>query len=97
VSAGVAPPSHPLLSAVGRVRTGARVSDRVYAELVSAIRELRLPPGTSLPETELAARLHVSRTPLREAIARLADSRLVTVVPQVGSAAIQGPCGRCTR
>lgn len=62
-----------------------RVSDRVYEELVSAIRDLRLPPGTSLPETELAARLHVSRTPLREAIARLADSRLVTVIPQVGT------------
>lgn len=75
----------PGLSAVGQIRTAARVSDRVYDELVAAIRDLRLPPGTSLSETELAAQLHVSRTPLREAIARLADNRLVTVIPQVGT------------
>lgn len=62
-----------------------RTSDRVYGELVAAIRELRLPPGASMPENELAEQLQVSRTPLREAIARLVDDGLVTVVPQVGT------------
>jgi DNA-binding GntR family transcriptional regulator len=57
----------------------------VYAELASAIRDLRIPPGASLSETELAEQLHVSRTPLREAIARLVDSGMVCVVPQVGT------------
>jgi DNA-binding GntR family transcriptional regulator len=57
----------------------------VYDELVSAIRELRLQPGASLPETELAERLHVSRTPLREAIARMVENGLVSVTPQVGT------------
>ncbi|MCL2550534.1 MAG: GntR family transcriptional regulator [Actinomycetia bacterium] len=65
----------------GRVRT----SDRVHDELMSAIRTLRIPPGASLSETELSARLQVSRTPLREAIARLVDSGLVSVIPQVGT------------
>jgi DNA-binding GntR family transcriptional regulator len=64
---------------------GGRASDRVYAELASAIRDLRLPPGLALSETELAEQLHVSRTPLREAVARLVDSGLVQVVPQVGT------------
>jgi len=73
------------LAAVGRERGRTRTSDRVYGELVAAIRDLRLPPGASVSETELAERLHVSRTPLREAIARLVDDGLVSVVPQVGT------------
>ncbi|GAA2741045.1 GntR family transcriptional regulator [Kitasatospora cinereorecta] len=73
------------LASVGRVRVRERTSDRVYAELASAIRDLRLPPGASLSETDLAEQLHVSRTPLREAIARLVEGGLVSVVPQVGT------------
>jgi DNA-binding GntR family transcriptional regulator len=72
-----------VLTPVGRARV--RTSDRVYDELVSAIRELRIPPGASLSETDLADQLQVSRTPLREAIARLVDNGLVSVVPQVGT------------
>lgn len=73
------------LSPITRDRTRTRTSDRVYDELVSAIRKLRIAPGASLSETDLAERLHVSRTPVREAIARLADAGLVHVVPQVGT------------
>jgi DNA-binding GntR family transcriptional regulator len=61
------------------------MSDRVYAELESAIRNLVIKPGQLLSETELAAQLNVSRTPLREALARLAHANLVTVTPQVGT------------
>jgi mannonate dehydratase len=39
-----------------RERGRARTSDRVYDELVSAIRDLRLAPGASLSETDLSAR-----------------------------------------
>lgn len=73
------------LASVGRTRVRQRTSDRVYEELAAAIRDLRIPPGASLSETDLADQLHVSRTPLREAIARLVDSGLVSVVPQVGT------------
>ncbi|MBD0737235.1 GntR family transcriptional regulator [Streptomyces sp. CBMA29] len=73
------------LSPITRDRTRNRASDHVYDELVSAIRKLRLAPGSSLSETDIAERLHVSRTPVREAIARLADTGLVHVVPQVGT------------
>lgn len=66
-------------------RTRARISDRVYEELSEAIRSLRLPPGAPLSEPAVAAWLEVSRAPVREAFTRLADQRLITIVPQVGS------------
>lgn len=71
----------PVSREVGRQRT----SDRVYDELAAAIRDLRLPPGASLAESELAVRFGVSRTPVREALARLDAAGLVSVVPQVGT------------
>ncbi|MFE7710185.1 GntR family transcriptional regulator [Streptomyces sp. NPDC057486] len=68
-----------------RLHVRQRTSDRVYEELAGAIRDLRIEPGASLSETDLAERLQVSRTPLREAIVRLVDAGLVSVVPQVGT------------
>jgi DNA-binding GntR family transcriptional regulator len=77
--------SRPVLEPIGRHPQRQRASDRVYEELAAAIGTLRLEPGATLSETELAQQLQVSRTPLREAIARLVDTGLVTVVPQVGT------------
>lgn len=54
-----------------------RASDRAYAALRDDILEWRLQPGTVLGEVEQAARLGVSRTPLREALARLSADGLV--------------------
>lgn len=45
----------------------------------------RLPPGTLLLQTELAARHGVSRIPVRDALQRLAADRLVTVIPGKGA------------
>ena len=42
-------------------------------------------PGRQLSENELAALLGVSRTPIREALQRLRDERLVEIVPQLGT------------
>lgn len=54
-----------------------RASDRAYAELLAQIQNGALAPGTVLGEVEQAARLGVSRTPLREALSRLAADGLV--------------------
>ena len=54
-----------------------RASDRAYSTLRDEILEWRLAPGTVLAEVEQAARLDVSRTPLREALARLTADGLV--------------------
>ncbi|WP_031469609.1 GntR family transcriptional regulator [Sciscionella sediminilitoris] len=53
------------------------LSARVYDQLRASIVELRLTPGQRLSENRLADRLGVSRTPIREALHRLADDRLV--------------------
>lgn len=54
-----------------------RASDRAYATLLEEIQSGVLSAGTVLGETEQAQRLGVSRTPLREAIARLSADGLV--------------------
>jgi GntR family transcriptional regulator, rspAB operon transcriptional repressor len=74
----------PQLSRV--VRPIARsTAAHVYAELREAIIAATLEPGRQLSENELAAWLGVSRTPVREAVARLRDDRLVEIVPQLGT------------
>lgn len=54
-----------------------RASDRAYRTLLDEIQSGRLAPGAVLGEVEQAARLGVSRTPLREALGRLAADGLV--------------------
>jgi DNA-binding GntR family transcriptional regulator len=61
------------------------MSDRVYDEIASAIRNVDLLPGAPISESELSTQLGVSRTPVREALGRLADHGLVVVAPQVGT------------
>lgn len=51
----------------------------------SKIISLELAPGSQLSENELAGQLGLSRTPIRESLILLAEERLVTVVPQVGT------------
>jgi DNA-binding GntR family transcriptional regulator len=60
-------------------------AERVYNELRRRIRELALPPGAPLRKEEIALEMGVSRAPVSEAIARLADESLVDVFPQHGS------------
>lgn len=57
----------------------------VHAAIRDAIVRAELPPGAKLSENELAERFGVSRTPIREALGRLRDDRLVQVVPQLGT------------
>jgi DNA-binding GntR family transcriptional regulator len=57
----------------------------VYSSVRDAIVSTELEPGRQISENELAASLGVSRTPVREALARLRDDRLVEIVPQLGT------------
>ena len=74
--------SVPAGSGLGR---DALKAERVYAVLRRRIRDLELPPGTFLKKDDLAAEFGVSRAPVSEAFARLAEERLVDVFPQHGS------------
>jgi DNA-binding GntR family transcriptional regulator len=60
-------------------------ADRAYHELRDRIVTLRLPPGTVLREDALMRELDVGRTPLREAVKRLALENLVAVQPRRGT------------
>lgn len=53
------------------------LGERVYAVLRENLRAGRIPRGEPLQEAVLAAQLGVSRTPVREALARLASEGLV--------------------
>jgi GntR family transcriptional regulator of vanillate catabolism len=72
----------PAVDADGEFRVGGR-SPRLVDEVTRRLRELilthRLPAGAKLVQTELAERLGVSRTPLREAIRLLEQDGLVRV------------------
>jgi DNA-binding GntR family transcriptional regulator len=62
--------------------SGAR---HVYDGLREAILNLNMRPGTMLDETELSHQYGVSRSPVREAIIRLAAEGLVTTLPNRGA------------
>jgi DNA-binding GntR family transcriptional regulator len=63
---------------------GDSLPDFVYGWLRSAIRSQELKPGDRLREADLAARLGVSRTPVREALKRLEADGLAQLAPPRG-------------
>ncbi len=65
--------------------TELRASERAYNELLERIVDLRLQPGSVLNEKAMAAELGLGRMPVREAIARLAIGRFLTVLPRRGA------------
>jgi DNA-binding GntR family transcriptional regulator len=67
------------------VPADASLTSRAYYELRDRIVSLRLAPGTLIPEEALMADLGMSRTPLREALLRLGQERLVVMMPRRGT------------
>ncbi len=70
-----------------KVQTGT-LSDRVYKQLRFAILEGDIQPGSKISEPELAKAYGVSRSSLREAIAKLESSNLVERQANVGARVI---------
>jgi DNA-binding GntR family transcriptional regulator len=60
------------------------LAERAYADLEELIVTMQLPPGGAVSEVGLSTRLGIGRTPIREALHRLARERLVTILPQRG-------------
>jgi DNA-binding GntR family transcriptional regulator len=60
-------------------------AERALAALREQILGGEVPPGARLGEVELAERLGVSRTPVREALSRLAAEGLVEITPNRGA------------
>ena len=59
------------------------MSDAAYERLKEAIVSGELAPGEKIRDSEVAQRLGLSRTPVREALTRLADTGLVEAKPGV--------------
>jgi DNA-binding GntR family transcriptional regulator len=60
------------------------LADKAYHALRGLIVSLELAPGAVIEERELMEQLGIGRTPVREALRRLAQERLVEVYPRRG-------------
>jgi DNA-binding GntR family transcriptional regulator len=84
-----------LLTAIKPVDRPVALGDQVYRALRGLLRDGQVRPGERLQEAAVAAQLQVSRTPVREALARLASEGLVApegrsfVVPLLAEADIE--------
>ncbi len=78
------------ISAAGRVPANLSpeltrsLTDRAYSDLEELIVTLQLAPGSAVSEAELSQRLGIGRTPIREALQRLAREHMVTILPRRG-------------
>lgn len=61
------------------------LKERAYRIIKQNIVSCAFPPGSLLNEKDLVERIGVSRTPIREALNRLEQEKLVTIIPQRGS------------
>lgn len=61
----------------------------VYEKLKDAILNRMLSPGTQLIENAVSEKLNASRTPIRNAIKKLASEGLITLIPNRGAFVIQ--------
>jgi DNA-binding GntR family transcriptional regulator len=74
--------------AQAKVRKPAKAEGNAAERAYQMIREeiiLRLPPGSELDDSDVLRKLGLSRTPVREALARLAGERLVQLLPNKGA------------
>jgi len=60
-------------------------ADQVYELLRHSIIMLEIQPGAPIVEKDICAELSVSRTPVREAVQKLAEEGLVNVIPHSGT------------
>src|SRR6478736_5853212 len=69
----------------GRGSQRGLLADRAYRALRDRLVTLSIPPGSPIDEDAIGRELKMGRTPVREAIKRLALENLVTVFPRRGT------------
>lgn len=72
------------MAADGTRTARSSLTEEAYRRIKQEILENQMPPGFQALEPDLAKRLNMSRTPVREAVIRLQDEGLVEVVPRRG-------------
>jgi len=86
-AAGAAPAGRgaaPAPAVLPMIEAKTKLTDLAYDQIEEAIITLRIPPGTPISEQSLSDMTGIGRTPIREAIQRLAREHLVLVLPQRG-------------
>ena len=73
------------------------LTDQAYVRLEELIVTLQLEPGAVLSESVLSRDLGFGRTPIREALQRLAREGLVTILPRKGVLVSEVNPGICPR
>lgn len=68
----------------GKAQPADTLTDQAYRQVEERIVTLRLKPGEVLSEQQLSASLKIGRTPIREALQRLALEGLVRILPRKG-------------
>lgn len=63
---------------------GISLTEQAYARIEELIVTLQVPPGQAISEGELCETSGFGRTPVREAIQRLAQQHLITILPRRG-------------
>lgn len=77
-------PYLPALLLVGTEAAGLDRTAEAYRAIKRQIIDLTLPPGSRFTESSLAQQWNISKTPVREALARLRRDGLVTALPRAG-------------
>lgn len=75
----------PRLAVLGRPHAPRSQSEAAYFLIRDRILSLGLPPGSLVHEAQLREELAIGRTPIREALQRLAHEKLVRSVPNRGT------------
>jgi DNA-binding GntR family transcriptional regulator len=83
-SAPDAPRSHARRQPHTPAQRAETLTEQAYRIIEEQIVTLRLKPGEILSEQMLSATFHIGRTPIREALQRLAREGLVTILPRKG-------------
>ena len=81
---GSAKGAHRKASIAGIGLADDTLTDRAYRAIEEQIVTLKLAPGAVISEAMLSKRLKIGRTPIREAIQRLARERLMVIMPRRG-------------
>ena len=74
----------PVLTLASSAASAASLADQAYEQTKQLIFDFELMPGDRFSETELAERVKVSRTPMRQALQRLQREGFLQVFPKSG-------------
>ena len=85
ISTSVAPALNPSDISAPVLAKGASLAEQTYDFVKEAIISLRFAPGSPLLENQLAKHLGISRSPMREALARLEREGFIELVPWRGA------------